>query len=251
MIASELDRVEPLDDLVQDSEKSDENFVHVYLDEVGEIEILSKEEQISLAKQIEETGDKEARNRLLYSCLPLVVDIAKDYNWGNVEFIDLIAQGNLGLVMALDTYDYRKDVKFSTYATHGIKQTILGNIGNRTRTITTHQPGFLRLNCIVEGKKRGFGLFVENRRVKSPVKILEEAELAERVSFVLDSLKDRVDKDILERFFGLNGYRGNKQSVKQIAKVYGFSDQAIKHRRQKGLESLRYASRARYLASFK
>ncbi|WP_161873345.1 RNA polymerase sigma factor RpoD [Ihubacter sp. rT4E-8] len=108
--------------------------VRMYLKEIGKVPLLSAEEEIELAKRME-AGDEEAKKRLCEANLRLVVSIAKRYVGRGMLFLDLIQEGNLGLIKAVDKFDYRKGYKFSTYATWWIRQAITRSIADQARTI--------------------------------------------------------------------------------------------------------------------
>lgn len=111
-----------------------EDPVRMYLKEIGKIPLLSTEEEIELAKKME-LGDSEARKQLAEANLRLVVSIAKRYVGRGMQLLDLIQEGNLGLIKAVEKFDYRKGYKFSTYATWWIRQAITRGIADTGRTI--------------------------------------------------------------------------------------------------------------------
>jgi RNA polymerase primary sigma factor len=108
--------------------------VRMYLKEIGKVPLLTADEEIELAKRMEQ-GDEEAKQRLCEANLRLVVSIAKRYVGRGMLFLDLIQEGNLGLIKAVDKFDYRKGYKFSTYATWWIRQAITRSIADQARTI--------------------------------------------------------------------------------------------------------------------
>ena len=108
--------------------------VRMYLKEIGKVPLLTADEEIELAKRMEE-GDEEAKKRLSEANLRLVVSIAKRYVGRGMLFLDLIQEGNLGLIKAVEKFDYRKGYKFSTYATWWIRQAITRAIADQARTI--------------------------------------------------------------------------------------------------------------------
>ena len=108
--------------------------VRMYLKEIGKVPLLSADEEIELAKRMEQ-GDEEAKKRLCEANLRLVVSIAKRYVGRGMLFLDLIQEGNLGLIKAVEKFDYRKGYKFSTYATWWIRQAITRAIADQARTI--------------------------------------------------------------------------------------------------------------------
>ncbi|HPT90348.1 MAG TPA: sigma-70 family RNA polymerase sigma factor, partial [Acetivibrio sp.] len=108
--------------------------VRMYLKEIGKVPLLSADEEIELAQRMAE-GDEEAKRRLAEANLRLVVSIAKRYVGRGMLFLDLIQEGNLGLIKAVEKFDYRKGFKFSTYATWWIRQAITRAIADQARTI--------------------------------------------------------------------------------------------------------------------
>ena len=113
---------------------SAEDPVRMYLKEIGRIPLLSSEEEIELAKRME-MGDEEAKKKLSEANLRLTVSIAKRYSGRGMQFLDLRQEGNLGLIKAVEKFDYRKGYKFSTYATWWIRQSITRAIADQARTI--------------------------------------------------------------------------------------------------------------------
>ena len=113
---------------------STEDPVRMYLKEIGKVPLLSMEDEIELAKKMSE-GDEEARQKLTEANLRLVVSIAKRYLGRGMQFLDLIQEGNMGLIKAVEKFDYTKGYKFSTYATWWIKQSITRAIADQARTI--------------------------------------------------------------------------------------------------------------------
>ncbi|MFP4202699.1 MAG: RNA polymerase sigma factor RpoD/SigA [Candidatus Acetothermia bacterium] len=113
---------------------ADGNPVRRYFDEVEAGPLLSREEEKELAKRIEQ-GDEEAREKLASANLRLVISIAKKYRGYGLDFLDIIQEGNIGLMKAIDKFDWRKGYKFSTYATWWIRQSILKALNNESRTV--------------------------------------------------------------------------------------------------------------------
>ncbi|WP_125153298.1 sigma-70 family RNA polymerase sigma factor [Clostridium rectalis] len=106
----------------------------MYLKEIGEVDLLSAEEEVQLAKGVE-SGDIVAKKKLIESNLRLVVSISKRYCGKGMNFLDLVQEGNLGLMKAVEKYDYRKGYRFSTYATWWIRQAVTRAIADQSRTI--------------------------------------------------------------------------------------------------------------------
>ena len=126
----ELDKI----DLSVPEGVSIEDPVRMYLKEIGKVPLLSAEEEIELAKRME-NGDEAAKKRLAEANLRLVVSIAKRYVGRGMLFLDLIQEGNLGLIKAVEKFDYRKGYKFSTYATWWIRQSVTRALADQARTI--------------------------------------------------------------------------------------------------------------------
>jgi RNA polymerase primary sigma factor len=118
----------------QDFGEGAEDPVKMYLQDIGKIPLLSRDEEIALAKQVA-AGDPEARDKLITANLRLVVSIAKKYMGRGLSFLDLIQEGNMGLMKAVEKFDYTKGYKFSTYATWWIRQAITRAIADQSRTI--------------------------------------------------------------------------------------------------------------------
>ena len=129
------DEEEPLVDPVElAAEYNLDDPVRMYLKEIGQVKLLSADEEIELARRVSE-GDKEAKNKLTEANLRLVVSIAKKYSGRGLHILDLIQEGNTGLIRAVDKFDYTKGNKFSTYATWWIRQAITRAIADQARTI--------------------------------------------------------------------------------------------------------------------
>ncbi|MFR8171945.1 MAG: RNA polymerase sigma factor RpoD [Marvinbryantia sp.] len=134
LLLSDEEEVEIIDDADVLEGVSTEDPVRMYLKEIGNVPLLTTEEEIELAKRVEE-GDEEAKKRLIEANLRLVVSIAKKYVGRGMPFLDLIQEGNMGLMKAVDKFDYAKGFKFSTYATWWIRQAITRGIADTGRTI--------------------------------------------------------------------------------------------------------------------
>ena len=134
ILLDEEDEVEIIDDVDVLEGVSTEDPVRMYLKEIGNVPLLSTEEEVELAKKVEQ-GDEEAKKSLTEANLRLVVSIAKKYVGRGMPFLDLIQEGNMGLMKAVDKFDYTKGYKFSTYATWWIRQAITRGIADTGRTI--------------------------------------------------------------------------------------------------------------------
>ena len=159
-----------------------EDPVRMYLKEIGKVPLLSAEEEIELAKRMEQ-GDQEAKKRLAEANLRLVVSIAKRYVGRGMLFLDLIQEGNLGLIKAVEKFDYRKGYKFSTYATWWIRQAITRAIADQARTIRIPVHMVETINKLIRVSRQ---LLQELGREPSPEEIAAEMNMpVERVREIL------------------------------------------------------------------
>ena len=173
--------VENLDLSIPDS-ISIEDPVRMYLKEIGKVPLLSAEEEIELAKRME-LGDQEAKKRLAEANLRLVVSIAKRYVGRGMLFLDLIQEGNLGLIKAVEKFDYRKGYKFSTYATWWIRQAITRAIADQARTIRIPVHMVETINKLIRVSRQ---LLQELGREPTPEEIAEEMNMpVDRVREIL------------------------------------------------------------------
>ena len=134
ILPEDEEEVELIDDVDVLEGVSTEDPVRMYLKEIGNVPLLTSEEEVELAKRVEQ-GDEEAKKKLTEANLRLVVSIAKKYVGRGMPFLDLIQEGNMGLMKAVDKFDYTKGYKFSTYATWWIRQAITRGIADTGRTI--------------------------------------------------------------------------------------------------------------------
>ncbi|MBQ4089641.1 MAG: RNA polymerase sigma factor RpoD [Clostridia bacterium] len=149
--------------------------VRMYLKEIGKVPLLSADEEIELAQRMEE-GDIEAKKRLSEANLRLVVSIAKRYVGRGMLFLDLIQEGNLGLIKAVEKFDYRKGYKFSTYATWWIRQAITRAIADQARTIRIPVHMVETINKLIRVSRQ---LLQEYGREPLPEEIAEEMGISE------------------------------------------------------------------------
>ncbi|GIN85455.1 RNA polymerase sigma factor SigA [Heyndrickxia sporothermodurans] len=190
---------------LHDLEKDDEEFdlndlsvppgvkindpVRMYLKEIGRVDLLSAEEEILLAKRIEQ-GDEEAKRRLAEANLRLVVSIAKRYVGRGMLFLDLIQEGNMGLIKAVEKFDYDKGFKFSTYATWWIRQAITRAIADQARTIRIPVHMVETINKLIRVQRQ---LLQDLGREPSPEEIAEEMDLTpEKVREILKIAQEPV-----------------------------------------------------------
>ena len=166
----ELDKI----DLSVPEGVSIEDPVRMYLKEIGKVNLLTADEEIELAKRMEQ-GDENAKKRLAEANLRLVVSIAKRYVGRGMLFLDLIQEGNLGLIKAVEKFDYRKGYKFSTYATWWIRQAITRAIADQARTIRIPVHMVETINKLIRVSRQ---LLQELGREPTPEEIAKEMDMS-------------------------------------------------------------------------
>jgi len=183
----DIDDVEDIDDIEEDKEPANAvaakidvgDPVKMYLKEIGKVDLLTREEEVELAKRVE-AGDEQAKRELSEANLRLVVSIAKKYIGRGMSFLDLIQEGNLGLMKAVEKFDYTKGYKFSTYATWWIRQSITRAIADQGRTIRIPVHMIENINKLVRIQRQ---LLQELGREPKPEEIAEVMNLdVEKVS---------------------------------------------------------------------
>ena len=176
----DIDELEAVEDIkVEDIDLNNmdginiDDPVRMYLREIGRIPLLSYEEELELAKRVLD-GDEEAKQKLAESNLRLVVSIAKKYVGRGMLFLDLIQEGNMGLIKAVEKFDYTKGYKFSTYATWWIRQAITRAIADQARTIRIPVHMVETINKLIRTSRH---LLQQLGREPSPEEIAEEMEI--------------------------------------------------------------------------
>ncbi|MBF4692058.1 RNA polymerase sigma factor RpoD [Fusibacter sp. Q10-2] len=202
----DLEDLEDLDKIKDDDEDDDEEEeikidlslpkginiddpVRMYLKEIGEVALLSSEEEVDLAKRMEK-GDEDAKKKLCEANLRLVVSIAKKYVGRGMLFLDLIQEGNLGLIKAVEKFDWTKGFKFSTYATWWIRQAITRAIADQARTIRIPVHMVETINKLIRVQRQ---LLQELGREPIPEEIAKEMDMpVEKVREILKIAQEPV-----------------------------------------------------------
>ena len=192
IILDDEDEVEIIDDVDVLEGVSTEDPVRMYLKEIGNVPLLTTEQEVELAKRVE-AGDEEAKKQLTEANLRLVVSIAKKYVGRGMPFLDLIQEGNMGLMKAVDKFDYTKGYKFSTYATWWIRQAITRGIADTGRTIRVPVHMVETINKTLRMTRT---LLQELGREPTPEEVAERLNVSEsRVREVLKISRDPVSLD--------------------------------------------------------
>ena len=254
-----------------------EDPVRMYLKEIGKVPLLSAEREIELAKRMEE-GDEDAKKELAEANLRLVVSIAKRYVGRGMLFLDLIQEGNLGLIKAVEKFDYHKGYKFSTYATWWIRQAMVETINKlirvsrqllqelgreplpeeiakeldmpveRVREILkiSQEPVSLE-TPIGEEEDSHLGDFIQDDNVPVPAEAAAQTLLKEQLDEVLDTLTEREQK-VLRLRFGMND--GRARTLEEVGKEFDVTRERIRQIEAKALRKLRHPSRSRKLRDY-
>ena len=192
IILDDEDEVEIIDDVDVLEGVSTEDPVRMYLKEIGNVPLLTTEQEVELAKRVE-AGDEEAKKQLTEANLRLVVSIAKKYVGRRMPFLDLIQEGNMGLMKAVDKFDYTKGYKFSTYATWWIRQAITRGIADTGRTIRVPVHMVETINKTLRMTRT---LLQELGREPTPEEVAERLNVSvSRVREVLKISRDPVSLD--------------------------------------------------------
>ncbi len=252
-------------------ERDEEDLVRLYLTDIGQYPLLTKEGEVRLAQQIEagvearaglaDGGDdlaparrrelkrnlkrgEDAERTFVQSNLRLVVSIAKKYQASGLPLLDLIQEGNLGLMHAVEKFDWRKGFKFSTYATWWIRQAITRGIANTGRTIRlpVHAGDTLaRLHSepLREDGDAELGDVVEDRAAESPFEEAATSLLPEEISRLLAPLDSR-EREILKLRFGLD--RGEPRTLEEVGEHFNLTRERIRQIEARAMSKLRHPS---------
>jgi len=232
--------------------------IKMYLREIGQVPLLTHDEEIEYAKRAYE-GDEEASKKLIESNLRLVVSIAKKHTNRGLKLLDLIQEGNIGLMKAVEKFEYTKGYKFSTYATWWIRQAITRAIADQGRTIRIpvhmietinkiKKESRIYLHPVGSEEDSELGDFVEDQKTTSPYEATNRAILREELDAVLKTLSPREEK-VLRYRYGLDD--SSPKTLEEVGKIFNVTRERIRQIEVKALRKLRHPSRKKKLEDFK
>ena len=249
---------EDLEDLSVPEGINVDDHVRMYLKEIGKVPLLSPDEEIEYAQRMSD-GDEEAKKKLTEANLRLVVSIAKRYVGRGMLFLDLIQEGNLGLIKAVEKFDYTKGYKFSTYATWWIRQAITRAIADQARTIRIPVHMVETINKLIrvsrqllqeletpigEEEDSHLGDFIPDDDAPAPSEAASFMLLKEQLMDVLNTLTPREEK-VLRLRFGLRD--GTPHTLEDVGKEFNVTRERIRQIEAKALRKLRHPSRSKHL----
>ena len=278
-----MESAKDMEKMLQQEGLAIDDPVRMYLKEIGKVPLLDTDAELEIAKKMAE-GDEQAKTMLIEANLRLVVSIAKSYVGKGMFFLDLIQEGNLGLMKAVEKFDYNKGFKFSTYATWWIRQAITRAIADQARTIripvhmveTIHKVSRYQRQLLQElgheataeevAEKIGMsadkvreimkigeeedshlGDFIPDDDSPAPQEAASFAMLREQLSEVLHTLTPR-EEHVLKLRYGLDD--GRPRTLEEVGKEFNITRERIRQIEAKALRKLRHPSRSKRLKDF-
>ena len=242
-----------------------DDSVKIYLQQIGKIPLLTAEQELEVAKKIKESNDEQAKEALVNANLRLVVSIAKKYIGRGLSFLDLIQEGNMGLMKAAEKFDYAKGYKFSTYATWWIQQSITRAIADKSRIIResgkvpskeeiAYRVGIpvnkltslikaaqstisIETPATAKDESSKLGDFIVDESTISPDTRVSQENLFEDIQKMLNQLSPK-ERDVLIMRYGLND-DGNRKTLEEIGSRYGVSRERIRQIENRAISKLK------------
>ena len=263
-----LEDLDSIEEITTEELKVDDNLegikiddpVRMYLREIGKIPLLTYDQELDLAKKILE-GNEDAKKKLTESNLRLVVSIAKKYIGRGMSFLDLIQEGNMGLIKAVEKFDYTKGYKFSTYATWWIRQAITRSIADQARTIRIPVHMVETINRLLRTSRH---LLQQNGREPTPEELAAEMDMpVERVIEIQKIAQDPVSLetpigeendshlgDFIKDDDTPSPHDGKARTLEEVGKTFHVTRERIRQIEAKALRKLRHPSRSKKLREY-
>ena len=220
--------------------KNLENIPSTYFNEIGKYEPLSKEEEMTLWERYKKRNDMSARDKLITSNLKFVANIAKSYQGMGLSYADLIAEGNCGLMKAMDKFDYKRGYKTISYSVWWIRQTIMEALSQRAEingeTLPDDSDKEVEEESLLNSDKPNIG---DEYTDKSYYKAISDGEMKGIVSFLMDVLSDR-EKNIISKYFGIE--RKKEMTLEEIGKEMGLTKERVRQIKESAMKKLRSAA---------
>lgn len=217
-----------------------DNLASYYFNEIGKYKPLSREEEYSLWERYKKQNDIGARDKLIKSNLKFVANIAKSYQGMGLSYADLIAEGNCGLMKAIDKFDYKRGYKTISYSVWWIRQTIMEALSQRAEingeTLPDDSDKEVEEESLLNSDKPDIG---DEYTDKSYYKAISDGEMKGMVSFLMDVLSDR-EKNIISKYFGIESKK--EMTLEEIGKEMGLTKERVRQIKESAMKKLRSAA---------
>lgn len=217
-----------------------DNLASYYFNEIGKYKPLSREEEHSLWERYKKQNDMGARDKLIKSNLKFVANIAKSYQGMGLSYADLIAEGNCGLMKAIDKFDYKRGYKTISYSVWWIRQTIMEALSQRAEingeTLPDDSDKEVEEESLLNSDKPDIG---DEYTDKSYYKAISDGEMKGMVSFLMDVLSDR-EKNIISKYFGIESKK--EMTLEEIGKEMGLTKERVRQVKESAMKKLRSAA---------
>lgn len=210
--------------------------VTTYFNEVAGCKPLSKDEEYELWKRYKYEGDLGARNKLVSSNLKFVASIAKQYQGRGLSYADLIAEGNIGLIKALDKFDGERGYKVISYSVWWIKQTILEALTKRNTTDTEDLPNDYERGIPAMDDDAGGTEMADDNLINDGLETNGELEQTAAINFLMEYLNQR-ERNIITKYYGLDGNK--PKTLEEIGMEYGLTKERIRQIKNTSFKKMR------------
>lgn len=230
--------------IINDFERSSQT----YFKEISKYKTLSKDEEFSLWEKYKKNHDLKARDKIIESNLKFVANVAKSYIGMGLSYSDLIAEGNLGLLRAIEKFDYKKDVKTISYSVWWIKQSILDALNNRNEIKSDELPKDYEKSLdfdaedsynVNESNRSAMSVFVENENND-----ISKKEMVKVVSSLLECLTPR-ERKVISYYFGIG--EKDELTLEDIGKLMGLTKERVRQIKERGFKKMRSEALSRQI----